>query len=236
MVVLRVSAATLFLLALPLLLVTTALRLVMNNLAFYESAFVRHGISRATGLELPQLLSAARQIIDYYDSDQELITVRVIKNGQEVVLFNEREVLHLKDVKELFRLAFAIQEGASLYVLSYALMRYAMGRRGFWPHLAKLLLGGSGLILGIGLGLGLLVLWDFGRVFWQFHLLSFRNDLWLLDPQRDYLIRLFPQAFFFEATLLTAGLALGAALLMGGVCGAFLWRRSLKAMTFHDGA
>ena len=42
---------------------------------------------------------------------------------------------------------------------------------------------------------------NFGWVFTQFHFLSFANDLWLLDPSRDYLIIMFPQQFFFEATL-----------------------------------
>ena len=42
---------------------------------------------------------------------------------------------------------------------------------------------------------------DFGWLFTQFHFLSFANDLWLLDPYNDYLIIMFPQHFFFEATL-----------------------------------
>jgi integral membrane protein (TIGR01906 family) len=42
---------------------------------------------------------------------------------------------------------------------------------------------------------------DFGWLFTQFHFLSFANDLWLLDPYNDYLIIMFPQQFFFEATL-----------------------------------
>ena len=42
---------------------------------------------------------------------------------------------------------------------------------------------------------------DFGWLFTQFHFLSFANDLWLLDPYNDYLIIMFPQQFFFEASL-----------------------------------
>ena len=45
---------------------------------------------------------------------------------------------------------------------------------------------------------------DFTWVFTQFHLLSFANDLWQLDPFRHYLLLLFPERFFLEATLFIA--------------------------------
>ena len=51
-------------------------------------------------------------------------------------------------------------------------------------------------------GLGTLV--GFDRLFLAFHLISFSNDLWQLDPRRDYLIAMFPQGFFLDATLLIA--------------------------------
>jgi uncharacterized membrane protein len=31
--------------------------------------------------------------------------------------------------------------------------------------------------------------------------MSFSNDLWLLDPSKDYLIMMFPQGFFFDAAV-----------------------------------
>ena len=43
-------------------------------------------------------------------------------------------------------------------------------------------------------------------MFTQFHFLSFTNDLWMLDPRNDYLIIMFPQQFFFEATVFIGAL------------------------------
>ena len=54
--------------------------------------------------------------------------------------------------------------------------------------------------------IGLFSLLGFDRLFLYFHLVSFSNDLWILDPSRDYLIAMFPQGFFFDATMLIAGL------------------------------
>ena len=39
---------------------------------------------------------------------------------------------------------------------------------------------------------------DFSSLFVLFHKLAFTNDLWLLDPQTDLLIRLMPLEFFIS--------------------------------------
>ncbi len=41
---------------------------------------------------------------------------------------------------------------------------------------------------------------DFEGLWTRFHQIAFRNDLWQLDPSRDYLIMLFPEPFWLAAT------------------------------------
>ena len=76
---------------------------------------------------------------------------------------------------------------------------------------------------------GLAAVVNFDGLFLLFHRLSFANDLWMLDPRRDYLLVLFPAGFWFDATLRVAMTAiLGAALLLsaGGATLAYArWRR-----------
>ena len=45
----------------------------------------------------------------------------------------------------------------------------------------------------------IIVIWaavNFEGLFYAFHRLLFRNDLWLLDPQKDLLLQLMPLPFF----------------------------------------
>ena len=42
---------------------------------------------------------------------------------------------------------------------------------------------------------------DFGTLFTRFHLLAFTNDLWLLNPETDLMIRMLPQEFFEKMAL-----------------------------------
>jgi integral membrane protein (TIGR01906 family) len=72
------------------------------------------------------------------------------------------------------------------------------------------------------LALGLWALVDFGQLLLQFHLLSFANEFWQLDPTHDYLIMLFPEGFFYDATLICAGITAGLAIILGGLGGGYL--------------
>ncbi len=42
---------------------------------------------------------------------------------------------------------------------------------------------------------------DFTALFYRFHELIFDNDLWLLSPDEDFLIRCLPEAFFYRMAL-----------------------------------
>jgi integral membrane protein (TIGR01906 family) len=71
---------------------------------------------------------------------------------------------------------------------------------------------------------------DFDRFFLQFHLISFANDLWQLDPTKDYLIMLFPQGFWYDATLFCALGTVVMAVVLAGMAGGYLLLIRRKAM------
>jgi integral membrane protein (TIGR01906 family) len=65
--------------------------------------------------------------------------------------------------------------------------------------------------------LGSIMLWalmDFNSIFYFFHILSFSNDLWLLDPATDYLIMMFPSGFFFDSAILIVVTIIAVAILI----------------------
>ena len=93
-------------------------------------------------------------------------------------------------------------------------------------ELAWLLLLGGGLTALLLAGFGLLALAGFDTLFLRFHELAFSNDFWRLDPRRDYLVLLFPQNFWFDATLWFSLRALAGGLLLAAAGGGWLaWRR-----------
>ena len=217
--VIGLIAAVAFVVAVPLFLIASNVRWVINSELLYSYGFDKYDIVDRTGIERDELLSAARQIREYFNDDAELIAINVVHRGVRVRnLYNEREVLHMRDVKGLVRGVYRVQLVTGAYLLAFGLVGLAIGGRRSLPGLVRSLgLGGLATLGLVALtGLGAVV--SFERLFLEFHYLSFSNDLWLLDPSRDYLIMMFPEAFFFDATMAIVGLAIVEAALL-----AVLW-------------
>ena len=88
-------------------------------------------------------------------------------------------------------------------------------------------LGGLAVLaLMVALGAGTLL--NFDQLFIQFHLLGFSNELWQLDPARNYLIRLFPRGFWYDVFLLCGVITAGLAVVLGGMAGGYLLRAGGK--------
>ncbi len=226
MKILKIVAQWLFILCLPLLLLTASLSVAMNCHALYEYGFSKYDISRVTGLAPVELSKAADGLINYFNSSEEYINVTVTKNGQPFTLFNEREVQHLKDVKGLFWLCYYVLIGVGTYALTF------MGVTLFWwrdkRRLGWGLLGGGVLTLALMAVIGIMIALNFSAFFLQFHLLSFANDFWQLNPATDYLLMMFPEGFWFDATLF---IAIGTGIMAVILGGAGWWLKKKSGIT-----
>ncbi len=209
-------------LCLAILLLTASIGGAANSLWLYKYGFGKYDISQTSGLAEVELEKAATGLISYFNSDEEYISLTVVKDGEPFELFNQREVAHLRDVKGLIWLDYWVLLGALIYTLVYAGVSLFWRRRRYWRRLAWGAVGGSGITLFLMLALGLGTLLNFDQLFLQFHLISFTNELWQLDPAKDYLIMLFPQGFWYDATVFCAVITAVGAVVLGGVSGGYL--------------
>jgi integral membrane protein (TIGR01906 family) len=218
--ILEVSAKGLFTLCLAVFLLTVTIGGAVNSLWLYKYGFEKYGISQSTGLAETELDKAARGLISYFNSGEEYISLTVIKDDAPFDLFNQREIVHLKDVKGLIWLDYWVLLGTLMYVLAYA------GFSLFWRKegrsLAWGMVGGSSLILALMLAAALGTLLNFDQLFLQFHFISFANEFWMLDPSQDYLIKIFPQGFWFDVALFYFLTTAGLAVILGGMSGWYL--------------
>ena len=123
--------------------------------------------------------------------------------------FNERELTHLYDCR---RLLSPTQPGMlyGLLLLPGALL-LLLGGRNFRRGRIGAAWAAAGMILLPIVVLGVWAAKDFHAAFNFFHRLLFTNDLWLLDPRTDLLIRICPASMFANMGLrigLYAALAL----------------------------
>ena len=216
-----INAKWLFILCLPALFLTASIGWAVNNQWLYEYGFQKYNVSDTTGLTEAELNEVTEGLTGYFNSDQEYIDLNVSADGDSI--FNQREIIHLKDVKELIRLDYRVFLLTLLYALTYAGIVFFWQKRKYWRQLVWGMIGGSSLTLAVMLIFGLGTLFDFDWLFLQFHLISFANEFWLLDPAKDYLIMLFPQGFWYDAALLCVITTLILAITVGGMGGLF-WR------------
>ena len=197
----RQIAALLFIVALPVALITTSVRVAINGPGLYEYATDHYNTTATTGIERSELLRASGELREYFNNGEDSIFVRVQRDGGPISLFNPRETAHLRDVKALMQTSFRVQEAAVLFVLAYVVFVFVWAKEGSFRSLAKQILT-SGLVTLVVVGaLGVVAVSGFEGAFNQFHLIAFDNDLWKLNPARDHLIQMFPEAFWQDVSI-----------------------------------
>ena len=214
----------------PLFLIAASVTYAINDAGLYEGGFQRYQVSDITGITGPDLVQAGAELRQYFNSLREPLLVRTRIFGVDQELFNQREVLHMADVKRLIWLVYGVAAATGGYLLLMTLAGLAWKPQKHAPILAKLYLSGGVLTLGLLVLIGLLSLGGFDRLFLKFHQISFSNDLWQLNQNTDYLLMMFPQPFWFYATVWVATFTVAGALVAMIISGAYLFThsRSLK--------
>ena len=223
---LRWLPTALFVVAVPVFLVTGCLTWAFNSVGLYEGGFDKYRISLASGISREDLRQVALDLRGYFNSDQEPLHVRTRIFGLEQELFNEREVHHMRDVKRLLWTVYGAFVASAVCLFVLVATGFARWRQAYLPALARLSAWGGGLTVGLLVLFGLVASVGFDALFLLFHRVSFANDFWQLDPRTDYLVLLFPQGFWFDATMWVALRALAGGLILAVAGSSYLfWRR-----------
>ena len=208
MVILSRFAAACFVVALPVLLITSNVRFIASDAAFYRHGFREYHADRVTGVPMADLDRAADDIVSYFEDDSTTLRIIVTADGQEGSLFNTKETEHMKDVKSLMRVVYRANEISLVIVISYIACAVLWSGERSLRGLAVLALAGVGVGLAVVAVIGAFALVGFDAAWTRFHEIVFSNNLWQLDPATDHLIQMFPEGFWQEATFIVGGLTL----------------------------
>ena len=184
-------------------IITISFEMITFSDWIYEFNWERNNISYKTNLNKDQLNSASDQIKDYFKNDQEKIKISVVQSGRTILnLFNQREIDHMIDVKNLVKTTLLFEKISLFFIFFFfVIISYKNGFKKLFRLLYKTvyksLLIWSGIFLIILSGIVI----NFNASFILFHKILFRNDLWILDPRTDYLLMMFPERFFLEVCL-----------------------------------
>lgn len=192
------TGAVLASLCLCLVLLLTSVELTAFNLNYYRNEYRKLERPQAIGISEEELMSTTRELLNYLKDRRDDLDLTAVIKGVKRPVFNEREILHMKDVKDLFQRGYQLRNIGILLTLVFGGLAVAAGGRKSREVLAKSFIAVAAVNLGFILLLVFLLNLDFTKYFDQFHYLFFTNDLWQLDPNRDILIQMVPEAFFFD--------------------------------------
>ena len=195
-------------LAVPILLITCNVWWAFTSPIMYNYGFHRNNTAEATGISSRDLDSVTKDFIAYFSSPIEFLEIDVMISGVNRPLLNNRELIHMRDVKHLVRGTAQLRNVILVSLTIYLIAGFYLSRKEFSAILAKRLRNVGIVTIPTILGIGLLLAMAFPALFHAFHVISFSNSFWMLDPRTDYLVRLFTYQFFLEATLLIVGATL----------------------------
>jgi integral membrane protein (TIGR01906 family) len=219
----RILAAFVFIVSIPVALVTSNIRYMANEARVYRYAIDQYDAVATTGIARDELIRAGAEIRAYFNNNEKTLSINVREGGHEASLFNPRETAHMQDVKDRFLIMNKAQEFSVLYALGYIAVVVLWAREVSLRALAIQVAAGSAVcIVVIGI-IGAIGAAGFDSAWENFHQILFTNDFWQLNPATDHLIQMFPPAFwenivFFIGTLVLAEsvlLVVGALIYIG---------------------
>lgn len=196
-----------WIITIPFLIISTTANMYTGNAGLYEYGFDKYQISQVTGISKTQLVEVARQMADYLNGKSPTLQLTVDSKDGTRQLYNEKELTHMGDVLKIVSLFHVLQIASVILFLILGVVVYFQ-------------MGTGRIMRGLEIGsiitaafTVLLITWafiDFDSLFLLFHYVSFSNNLWILDPSRDYLIMMFPEGFFNDVALFMVSTILGA--------------------------
>lgn len=153
--------------------------------AYYVAQMEKNGIPDVTGKSMDSLSEISSALRAY------------LKRGEGDILapyFSASEIDHMVDVYALFKLMRTL----TVFILGLAaLCLYILSLRTGWRRALKMT-GESAIGVLVALLLfSIIVALNFHAAWFKFHEIFFSNDLWLMDPEKDLMIQMLPEPFFF---------------------------------------
>ncbi|WKY45931.1 TIGR01906 family membrane protein [Eubacteriaceae bacterium ES2] len=184
---------------LPFFIFVSIIEMAVSDKHFYMYQMDKNDVIENTEIYPPDVDSVISEIIAYLNDDRDSfdILARVAppdaKNVTELThLFNDKEITHMTDVKNLYQNVLSIRDFSIILILFSFLYLLKIDQK----QIIYSLFGGSVFyILLLGL-IGIFFAVDFQNSFIKFHQLFFSNELWVMDPATDLLISIVPEPFF----------------------------------------
>lgn len=196
----KISAAAAVAALILILLITSFEIACYADYGFYEKEYTKYQVKDDLEMEMTDIMDVTKEMMAYLRREGEDLVVDTVVDGQPKEFFNDREKAHMEDVQRLFLGGLKLRRIA-IAVLVAAIGVCVLCKNQWQRVLTRAYQIGLCVFLGLCAFLAILCSTDFTKYFTIFHQIFFDNDLWLLDPKTDLLIRMLPEGFFVDMAI-----------------------------------
>lgn len=184
--------------ALFIALFLTSVDLNSFNRNFYKSEYKKLNTAQDIGMSYDDLTHTTEVLLDYIQGKRGDLAVNATIHGSERAVFNEKEILHMVDVKVLYLNAMAVKNAMWIAFVLFMAIGVGLSKKEALRIGSEMFLKALVSMAVFVITLGIYALVDFESFWIQFHYVFFTNDLFFLDPNTDILIQMVPSQFFFD--------------------------------------
>src|SRR3989338_1134385 len=166
----------------PLILLLSNLKVMVFEQDFHQTLFSKYNVYA----DIPEADEIDRQLVDYFADRRESIAVD---------RFNEREIDHLRDVREVLHWLFLTLNILVIVFLLLVIIIYFVDKKGFMQNVSWLLISGGSITIGLLVLLWFFSIFNFDALFSAMHSSFFKQGTWIFDAN-DALVRIYQEGFF----------------------------------------
>lgn len=171
------------------------------NPDFYIPKYEEMELASDIGVSKKDLNQSIRLLLDYLDDKRDDIKGHITWHGVSQETFNEKETSHMVDVKVLDQNALKVAKMAFIILGLVVLYFYLNDKTLMFAYLSKGFLMAMFTFILMLVFFGFWILTDFASFWTWFHTIFFSNQLWLLDPNTDFMICMLPETIFYKLVL-----------------------------------
>jgi len=177
----------------------------------FNNSYLYNHIDKNVPVNDDDLKIIVENISNYLKDDLDNLEFKITYDNKERLTFNEREISHMVDVKNIFLFVNKLK----IYIITIILACIFLIRKKYLInsiHYSLIISILSATIFSI-----IIINNNFNYVFIKFHELIFSNRLWILYPETDLLINLLPLNFFISIAIAIIILFFSLELFLSGI-------------------
>lgn len=201
-----------------------------SHYGFYKKEYEKYRVTDDLNMKLDNVMAVTEHMMAYLIGKEEKLSIVTDVDGEHQDFFNEQDRLHMADVRNLFLGGLKLRNYA--VILAIILMIVLRAKKADFRRLVP-----QGylqalfvyLILAAILGVAMSI--DFTSCFTLFHKLFFTNNLWIFDPETDYMIRMLPEGFFSDMVIRVGVIFIVLLAVPGVTAVVYSWKRKKKEIS-----